>query len=197
MTTRRTPAPRKRPTAVPAAVGARAVPVAQAPADAGSDALQDGVDQIAREFEVTLSQDASLDADQRAAIAEQFGAALQQQLDAGPGLPTLPDRREWTDTVDGLKRSGALSESDAAELIRQLDEAFTQFERHETKLAIEFSRRLATDGEASAMAWLREQQAQSAEDTAAAPADDHAAPRALRGDVVNSRSRRLRGPPQG
>lgn len=163
----------------------------------GEDGLRAGVDQIARDFEASLREDASLTEAKRTEISQGFAEALEQQLASGGGTPSLPDRQEWTDAIAALRRDGALDESDAAEIIRQLDAAFSQFERHETKLAIEFSRRMQADGEDSAMAWLREQQsAANTDGETAAPAPGGPVSRPLAGDVVNSRSRRLRGPPK-
>lgn len=199
MTIRRTSAPRKRPGPAPELRSGQAQAVGRDVSDRNSDdeadALRDGIDQVAREFEESLRSDASLSDTQRTAMARQFEAALEEQLVSAAGAPVVPDRDAWTATIDDLRRNGVLSENDATELVRQLGIAFTQFEKRETKLAIEFSRRLQVDGEESALAWYREQQAEEPR-TNSLRKPEGGAPEKLRTDVVNSRSRRLRGPPK-
>ena len=102
--------------------------------------------------------------------------------------------------MQALQDAGELEGTDAESLIRRLDEALQPLERKESKLAIEFSRRLADDGEQEALEWLRQQadkpQAGS-DDTGSKESPGRRPATSLRGDVVNSRSRRLRGPPKG
>lgn len=143
-------------------------------------------------FEQLLGADASLDDDMRALLRQQFELAV----DAGVDAAVAPDRSVWMDAVQALQASGELAEDDVNGVIRQINAAMEPLQRRESRLALEFSRRLATDGEESALAWFRSQSRQ-AEQAAAGdvPAVSGEVVRPLRGEVVNSRSRRLRGPP--
>src|SRR5690606_24208748 len=113
-------------------------------------------------------------------------------------LEQLSDRGVWAEVVKSMQGSGAINERDASDLMRQLDAAIAPLQARESRLAIEFSRRLQSDGEEAALAWFREQIAQDEIEAAnkAAAAPDAAKERPLRTEVTQSRSRRLRGPPR-
>ena len=145
-----------------------------------------------------LQNDPSLDRDMREQLRQQFAQALS---DAGTGenAPAgIPDRAVWMDAVQALQASGAVKESEANELIRQVNQALEPLQRRESQLAIEFSRRLQTEGQEKALAWFRKESKDTADAPRAEPASRPAPSdksRPLRTEVVNSRSRRLRGPP--
>lgn len=152
---------------------------------------------VQQQFQSLLRNDANLSPEQR----EQMERFLEQSLreaasSSEPIREEIFDPATWRDTVDTLRRSGNIADNDADHLIRSLNDALAPLERRESKLAIEFSRRMATDGEEKAVEWLRQQTeadaAQKAQDPAPVPQGDYAP---LRSEVVNSRSRRLRGPP--
>lgn len=175
-----------------------------APADghgAGAEAaLQEGVKRVQQQFKALLQGDSELGAEQREHMERFFEQALQDaSTSTAPISEDVFDRATWTATVDELRRNGGIAADEADHLIRSLNDALAPLERRESKLAIEFSRRLASDGEQEAIAWLRSKQAetddaaQSARDSVALAQGDGPP---LRNEVVNSRSRRLRGPPK-
>lgn len=184
------PRPRARRDQSPAAV------LDHGPLQVGSSDAADVVDAVSGKveaFEQLLAADASLDDDMRALLRQQFALAM----DAGSDLAAAPDRAVWMDAVQALQASGELADDDANAVIRQISAAMEPLQRRESRIALEFSRRLASDGEQSALAWFRSQSRQASEacadDARVAAASEVVRP--LRGEVVNSRSRRLRGPP--
>ena len=108
----------------------------------------------------------------------------------------VPDRASWSETVQALQENGAIGGDEANELIRTFESSLQPLERRESRVALEFARRLTTDGEEKALAWFRSQATEASGGSKASspvPQDPGAA---LRSEVVNSRSRRLRGPPR-
>ncbi|MFP3813667.1 hypothetical protein, partial [Bacillus sp. SIMBA_005] len=57
------------------------------------------------------------------------------------------------------QQASGMSDDDAAQLIRSLNNALDAFESRESQLVLEFTRRIETDGEAAALAWYRSQKA--------------------------------------
>lgn len=181
-------------------------PVAAAPQPASGEAargveqlVQAGMEKLQQQFQAILQDDATLGAEQR----DQMARFLEQSLEraaasasAGPASGEVFDRAAWMETVDLLRQSGNVAEDEADDLIRRLNDALEPLERRESQLALEFSRRMATEGQEKAIEWLRGQtekeSAQKAQESAALPQDDHPP---MRNEVVRSRSRRLRGPP--
>lgn len=178
----------------------RGANVASAIGGAGAD-IKAGMDDFLRQLDSALREDPSLDRDARDALMQQFEDAMggANNGDAGASIAALADRSLWMDAVQSLQSSGAMGENEANDLIRQINQALQPLQRRESQLAIEFSRRLQTDGEEKALAWFRKEAAALNNDTTAEPVS--ARPSAdvspLRSEVVNSRSRRLRGPPIG
>lgn len=113
---------------------------------------------------------------------------------------TLTNKATWTNAVDQLTQNGDVSQSEANDLIRQIDQALKPLMRRESQIAVEFSRRIKNDGEENAVAWYK---AESAKLKAAATGakssstfETNDISPALASEVVNSKSRRLRGPPR-
>ena len=104
-------------------------------------------------------------------------------------------------TAKALQAAGAVSDEDANALVRQLDGALAAFERRESKFAIEFSQRMARDGEQAALEWLRDNR--DALLGEGSPGSVHAAMSngigepapVMATDATRSRARRVRGPP--
>ncbi len=167
-------------------------------AGAGAD-LKAGMEDFLRQLDTALREDPSLDRDARDALMQQFEGAMSAGNGGAPSIAALADRSLWVDAVQSLQSSGAMGESEANDLIRQINQALQPLQRRESQLAIEFSRRLQTEGEEKALAWFRKEAAtlnNSPEaERAAAPVRPSADVSPLRSEVVNSRSRRLRGPP--
>lgn len=152
---------------------------------------------VQQQFQSLLRNDTNLSPEQR----EQMERFLEQSLQeaagsAEPMREEIFDPATWRETVDALRQSGNIADNDADHLIRSLNDALAPLERRESKLAIEFSRRMATDGEEKAIEWLRKQtesdEAKKAQEPSPVPRSDSTQ---LRNEVINSRSRRLRGPP--
>lgn len=172
----------------------QASPAAGQPA-AASD--QDGPGKrLLQELEAVLRDEPGLDSDLRQVLQAQFSEALEMAARDPQASATVPARGDWLDAIDALKQSGLLAEGEVNDLVRQIDGALAPLERRESKLAVEFSRRIQEQGHESALAWFR--QARAAEEGTSAGEDE--APRfdgapAMGSEVIQSRSRRLRGPP--
>lgn len=158
--------------------------------------------ELMAQFEATLdelSQDPSIDPQTRELLRSQFSEAVAD-LGTMAGAPAeIPGRAVWVDAVQALQASGSVAESEVNDLIRQVNHALEPLERRESQVAIEFGRRLQTEGEEAALAWFRTQ-SQRAKDAEAhqrqATVPPSAAATPLRNDVIKSRSNRLRGPPR-
>lgn len=151
---------------------------------------------LLEELEAVLRDEPGLDSDMRQMLQAQFSEAVEAAERDPQATAVVPARGEWLDAIDALKQSGLLAEGEVNDLIRQIDGALAPLERRESKLAVEFSRRIQEHGHESALAWFR--QARAAEEGVSADQAD--APRvdsvpAAGSEVIQSRSRRLRGPP--
>lgn len=188
----------------PAMLGATTPVAAQQDSSAGSAERASSVAQISelmQQFDAALQDlqnDPSLDRDTRELLRQQFSQAMEdiQQVEGAPA--GIPDRAMWMDAVQALQASGEVSEDEVNQLIRQINQALEPLQRRESQLAIEFSRRLQTEGQENALAWFREAstaQSGSDKDVHAAPSQLEASPPS-RSEVINSRSRSLRGPPK-
>ena len=164
---------------------------------------QDGVDMegvvagFLRDFEAMLQDDPSVDGVQRRELVDFVASSLSE---AGDASPAAVDKGAWREAIEGLQRSGGLDSADAADLTRRLDSALEPLERRSTQVALEFSRRLQEDGQEQALEWLRKQNAIEAASAAAKEGGAQPVPRnpgvSLDADAVNSRARRVRGPPK-
>jgi len=158
--------------------------------------------QLMGEFDAVLAANPGIDREMREQLQAEFSRALADAADtAASATASVPDRASWSDTVHALHDNGAIGDEEANELIRTFDASLQPLERHESRVALEFARLLATEGEEKALAWFRTQGLKSAAGSTGAGDVAGGAPRdnadvALRNEVVNSRSRRLRGPPR-
>jgi len=163
---------------------------------AGSLDPQKLAKELLDEIDDLLRNETSLEQEDRQTFAEHFNNALREVVDAGD-YATIDTQSTLQDSVDQLKQYAAEIDDGTDGLVRQLNNALAPLERRETKIALEFSRRLDVDGQESALAWLREQQEA---DEQVVAGDDQPVPdgnpfQASRDEVTRSRSRRLRGPP--
>ena len=162
---------------------------------------QVGIDQLLQQFESALREDPAIDSQTRELLQQQFKQAHSDaDLGSGSGsVPAVLDRSVWLDAIQALQANGAVAENEVNELIRQFEQALQPLQRRESRLAIEFSRRIQTEGQEKALAWFRQETSKgSAESTTVAtpsPMLGGASP-LLRSEVIHSRSRRLRGPPK-
>lgn len=200
MTLRRPPRPGTPPSALqrPVMLDRGANPAAPSIAAAAGADLKAGMDDFLRQLDSALREDPSLDRDARDALMQQFEGAMSATNGGAPSIAALADRSLWVDAVQSLQSSGAMSESEANDLIRQINQALQPLQRRESQLAIEFSRRLQTEGEEKALAWFRKEAASlnnapDAERAASTRPSAEVSP--LRSETIHSRSRRLRGPP--
>ena len=180
---------------------AERVAAAQGQEIAGSTNGEDAFDaseaarELAGELDEMLRADPSFDEVDRQAFGEHFESALRDIVASG-AYAEIPDESAWQESIDELKRHSSTS-AEVDGLAGQIDGALASLERRETKIAVEFSRRLQVDGQESALAWFREQSASQEEEGATPqPVQDRDPGLALRADVIKSRSRRLRGPPR-
>lgn len=154
--------------------------------------------QLLAEFDSLLANNPAVDRETRDQLHGEFARALEDAAaTAATATASLPDRASWSETVQALQENGAIGDAEANDLIRTFDASLQPLERRESRIALEFARRLATDGEEQALAWFRSQAAGASDASArsipAAASGD--AVHALRNEVTSSRSRRLRGPP--
>lgn len=141
--------------------------------------------------------DSTLDREQRDALVAEFErAARDAAADPAAGSGSPPTRADWLDTVEVLRKSGAIDEEHGNALVRELDEALQPIKQKNVQLAVEFSQRLQQDGLESALQWFK-QQSTASSDNAGATASHHPRVDGLDGSnlITQSRSRRLRGPP--
>lgn len=156
---------------------------------------------LQKEFESALeglAGDGTLDQGTRDALHAQFVDAMAAIESNDISAAGIPDRAMWMDAVQSLQQSGQLAAGEVDGLIRQINQALAPLQRRESQLAMEFSRRLETDGEEAALAWFRSASDASRDGATArvaVPATHADNVAVLRTDVTNSRSRRLRGPP--
>ncbi len=201
--------PRRQPARNPSPSSAAVVPLRPATRDDADQAPpQDELDRIAdslvEELAATLEEGGVLGADDRAALREQVELALRQQVEAvaaGPAAPAVgaaaSSRSEWLDTIEGLRANEVLTEEDANALIRQLDVILSPSQNKDVDLALEFGRRFQRDGQEQALAWFKAQlNGASTETSPNEGGKPSEPPVALASAIVNSKSRRLRGPPR-
>lgn len=197
---RRDSAPRKRPTPAPIDVpGASMSESANAKSgieDTIAIDIEETKQEVLREFRDLLQESKALgDADDMEMLETHFAAALSDVSSAD-----LSRKIESGELKSALGSLGVLlgdTEIESANLGRQIDSAVSSLEQRDTGLALEFSRRLQVEGRDEALAWLHEQQATRAQANAETTAQEPALqPKPLRSEVVQSRSRRLRGPPR-
>jgi|GEM_PF-1108386 len=202
--------PRRQPARNPSPSSADVVPLRPVNGDdaARATASQSELDRIAdslvEELAATLEEGGVLSADDRAALREQVELALRQQVEAaavGQAAPAASaassSRSEWLDTIEGLRENDVLTEEDANALIRQLDTILSPSQNKDVDLALEFGRRFQRDGQEQALAWFKAQlngaSTQASPNEGGKPSEP---PVALASAIVNSKSRRLRGPPR-
>lgn len=160
-----------------------------------------GVDDLMQQFNAALQDlqgDSSLDPATRAALQQQFAQAMSDMGKAEGATAGIPDRSMWMDAVQALQASGEVSESEVNNLIRQINQALQPLQRRESQIAIEFSRRIQSEGQDKALEWFRAETGKVSSESStgtvhSSPPSD--VPPLLRSEVVNSRSHRLRGPP--
>lgn len=176
-----------------------------APATGSAGGAQAGFDpaaamsQLLGEFDALLAGNPAVDRETRDQLHAEFARALEDAAaTAATATAALPDRASWSETVQALHDNGAIGDDEANNLIRTFDASLEPLERRESRVALEFARRLASDGEEQALAWFRSQGVNASGGGASAipgrsQVDDTV--RVLRSEVTGSKSRRLRGPP--
>ncbi|HEY4531031.1 MAG TPA: hypothetical protein VIG97_12045 [Luteimonas sp.] len=172
----------------------------QVGAGAGAKAQPAAQEALLGQFQEMLQQEGGLEREDRDELARVFEQALQDASASPQSAATDAfDASTWRETVEMLLQGGFVEQGEADHLIRSLNEALAPLQRRESRLAMEFSRRVETEGQEKALEWFRQASKSGEESTAArspgATPPDAAAAAPLRADTVNSRSRRLRGPP--
>jgi len=183
---------------------AQSAAASAARAEASRQAVADGqggnpAEALLQQFMDLLGEDPALDETARAWLQGELTEAMAG-VDPSNAEFEAPDRAAWMQAADALQAAGAVSDDEANALVRQLDSALSALDRKESRLAMEFSRRMSRDGEAAALEWLRENRelvlgdgAGKAEAVGTGGAGGQ--PPLLATDAVRSRSRRVRGPP--
>lgn len=119
--------------------------------------VENGKADLQQQFESFLSSEQGMDPAERQELARLFQKSMDDVAHA-PESAAPFDRNAWRNTVESLQLAGGLDDDDAARLIRSLNDALDAFESTESKVALEFSKRVETHGQAEAVAWLRTQQ---------------------------------------
>lgn len=204
MAIRRNAPPRKKPSEqqTPMALGAKdAKSVEQSSSDGGTSHFdaQEAARGLLADFESALRGSSAGSTGEEQALTDQFAAALRD-VAANGDFSAVPDKAAWQSAVEDLQQSGSLTPNESRDLLQQLDIALAPLEKQETKVALEFSRRMQSDGQERALAWLREQQegsGEETEETSGSQIAPNSRPAQLSGDeITQSRSRRVRGPPR-
>lgn len=193
---RRPVRPRKRPASDTGVVVPQVVvPVengsASAPELSQEEALRQ---QVIAEFEATLRGSSSLDEGDLDGLLETFRQAVEETpLDVAV---TPFDPEDLTLALNSLVDNGVLAEDERNDLSRQIDDALGPLQTPDVQMAMEFAARCERDGEEAALEWFRSERAGSGGfvQDSIAPVDVSGLPD--RDSIVNSRSRRLRGPPR-
>lgn len=193
------PSPRHKPLGVNELRSAAVTKPDQGDTSAGdaSDQQRDLKRSLHAEFVAALASDQSLGDGDKAAIERYFAQAIDYASDEPASDGTGDDVNAWREAVGALQADGSVDEDSANRLIRELTRALQPLHQRESRMAIEFSRRMDRDGEESAVAWLCSQTGDQEGDAdvagTASSSGSEASP--LRSEVIHSKSRRLRGPP--
>ena len=165
-----------------------------------ADAVEAQKEEALQQFFDLLGEDPSLDSETREQIRRELSAALDA-VESPQNSFEMPDRDVWMDAAKALQSVGAVSDDEANALVRQLDDALSVFDRKESKFALEFSQRMARDGEDAALEWLRQnRQVLLGEGSGSAGNAGMSngignPPPVMATDATRSRARRVRGPP--
>ena len=214
MSARRPPLMRKRPAPGPRAAGAEEAMSAtkhqvrleqqvsnegstnQAPVD-----LSESAENLEAELSQALSQQHSLDSESVELIKNAFQKAIRDAADGKLAVTSDPLSEDaWNEAVESLVQQEVINETEASSLTRRLNDALEPLRTPQTAMAIEFSRRLQTDGQEKALAWFREESHKLSAGAGSAqqektPAASSSLPQQLSNEITTSKSRRLRGPP--
>ncbi len=117
--------------------------------------VQKGQAELQQQFESFLGGEQGMDAAERQEMARLFQQSMVDASTTGPEQQF--DRNAWRNTVESLQQSSGMSDDEAAQLIRSLNNALDAFESRESQLVLEFTRRIESEGEAAALAWYRNQ----------------------------------------
>lgn len=171
-----------------------------ASAAANAPFVQEGMAELQQKFQALLQDQMDIGHEERAEMAQFFEQSIRDAAQS----PTTPlneevfDKATWSRTVDLMRKAGTVTDDEADHLVRTINDALLPLERRESRLAIEFNRRMAADGEQKAVEWLQAQSMETQAETARRPLGtslgDASSP--ARDETINSRSRRLRGPPR-
>lgn len=119
--------------------------------------IQKGQADLQQQFETFLGGEQGMDAAERQEMARLF---QQSMTDASmDSSASAFDRNAWRNTVESLQQASGMSDDDATQLIRSLNNALDAFESRESQLVLEFTRRIETEGQTAALAWYRSQTA--------------------------------------
>lgn len=165
-----------------------------------ADAVEAQKEEALQQFFDLLGEDPSLDGETREQIRRELSAALDA-VESPQNAFEIPDRGLWTDAAKALQSAGAVSDDEANALLRQLDDALSAFDRKESKFALEFSQRMARDGEDAALEWLRQNRQVLLGEGGGSAGNAGMSngignpPPVMATDATRSRARRVRGPP--
>lgn len=199
MNSRRTNAPRKKRTDLGVGIGPTVLPVGDGdgelpgatPVTKSSDTS--GLAALKEEVEALLNDVHDLDAEERLALTDHFVAAFQASIDGDES--TSPE--ELPRLAASLGKTGVVSEDDAANFARQLDDALQPLRRPSIQLATGYMQRLQEMGPDAALAWFKEESLKLDADSQTQVVEARAEPTEQSTEITKIRSRRLRGPPRG
>jgi len=105
------------------------------------------------------------------------------------------ERTAWVDTLEALAGEGLLQGNEREDLIRQFGEATDALHTRDAQVALELAQRIERDGERAAMEWLASLRAGDAPARQVGGMAGETPVIAGKQSIIQSRSRRLRGPP--
>ncbi len=172
-------------------------------ADSESDEEQSGEAELSirrqfiDDFEAGLREEPGIDRDDIDHIMQFFRQAV---LDAplGAGLqPATPE--DFAAALNAMVAGGLLDESTRVDAERQIREAFAPLETEEVQIALEYARRLKSDGEERALEWFMARRKDVETQSVAKKTNQSVTASAAseKYSTTKSRARRPRGPPQG
>lgn len=148
-------------------------------------------------FEAGLLEDPGMDREDVEHVMQFFRQAV---MDAplGSGLtPASPE--DFAESLNAMVAGGLLDETTRIDAERQIRDAFAPLQTEEVQIALEYARRLQSEGEERALEWFmaRRKDVQDQQVAKKANQSPDAAAAAAEYSTTRSRARKPRGPPQG
>lgn len=120
-----------------------------------AELIKKGQADLQQQFETFLGGEQGMDPAERQEMARLFQQSMTEA--ASDKSAAFLDRNAWRNTVESLQQASGMSDDEATQLIRSLNNALDIFESQDSQMVLEFTRRIETDGQDAALAWYRNQ----------------------------------------